>query len=333
MKSIQQYKLSDLTHGLDVAIKGNPDCIVTGVSPIQASHAGHITFLTNASYKKYLKTTDASIVILSEADAIECDKTAVICKNPYYIYAKIAEHFKTNKNKISGIHPSAIIGENCVIDKTANIGAHCVIGNGVNIGAEAQLDASVTIYDNVQIGARVHLSSGVVIGSDGFGFANEKGIWHDVPQLGTVIIGDDVSIGANTVVDRGALENTIIENGAKLDNLIQVAHNVHIGAHTIIAGCVAIAGSTKIGAHCMIGGGTCFAGHITICDKVIITGMTAVTKSITEPGMYSSGIVGAVPNLEFRKNNARFHRLDNLIERVKHLESELKAIKEGDHHE
>jgi len=226
-----------------------------------------------------------------------------------------------------------VIGKNCVIDKTAYIGPHCVIGDDVEIGPHTRLDASVIVYDRVKIGARVHLSSGVVIGSDGFGFANEKGVWHEVPQLGSVIIGDDVSIGANTVIDRGALEDTVIETGVKLDNLIQVAHNVRIGAHTIIAGCVAIAGSTDIGSHCMIGGCTCFAGHISICDNVIITGMTAVTKSIHEPGMYSSGIVGAVPNLEFRKNNARFHRLENLMERVKTLESELKNIKESDHHE
>jgi UDP-3-O-[3-hydroxymyristoyl] glucosamine N-acyltransferase len=163
-----------------------------------------------------------------------------------------------------------------------------------------------------------------VVGSDGFGFANHKGAWHKVPQLGGVILGDDVDIGANTTIDRGAVEATVIEDGVKLDNLIQVGHNVRIGAHTVIAGCVGIAGSTNIGKYCMIGGAANFAGHLSVADKVIITGMTAVTKSIKEPGMYSSGIVGAVPSHEFLKNNARFHRLENLIDRVKALETALK---------
>ena len=155
-------------------------------------------------------------------------------------------------------------------------------------------------------------------------FANQKGVWHKVPQLGSVEIANDVDIGANTTIDRGAVGNTVIEDGVKLDNLIQVGHNVRIGAHTVIAGCVGIAGSTIIGKYCMIGGSANFAGHLSVADKVIITGMTAVTKSIREPGMYSSGIVGAVPNHEFLKNNARFHRLENLIERVKALEEALK---------
>jgi UDP-3-O-[3-hydroxymyristoyl] glucosamine N-acyltransferase len=333
MKSTKQFDLSSLVKDLDVVIKGDANTLVTGIAPIQCAALGDITFLTNSAYKKHLKTTQASVVILSEADAALCDKTTVVCKNPHYIYAKIAANFKDNVKTKAGIHPTAVIGDNCSIDKTASIGAHCVIGDGVTIGANTILDASVTIYDNVTIGARAHISSGVVVGSDGFGFANEKGAWHEVPQLGGVIIGDDVSIGANTVIDRGALEDTVIENGVKLDNLIQVAHNVRIGAHTIIAGCVAIAGSTTIGAHCMVGGATCFAGHITIADKVIVTGMTSVTKSITEPGMYSSGIVGAVPTAEFRKHNARFYRLENLMERVKTLETELKNIKESQHHE
>ncbi len=201
-----------------------------------------------------------------------------------------------------------------------------MIGDHVEIGEETQLDARVTIYHKVKIGKRTRIASGAVIGSDGFGFAKQKGVWHKVPQLGSVIIGDDVDIGANTTIDRGAVENTKIANGVKLDNLIQVGHNVMIGENTIIAGCVAIAGSTVIGKNCMIGGATCFAGHITICDNVMITGMTAVTKSIREPGIYSSGIVGAVSNLEFRKNNARFHRLEHLMQRVKNLESALKDL-------
>lgn len=349
MKSakIIEYTLNDLIKDLDVTLKGDPNCLISGVSPIQQAHSGHITFLTNSQYRKYLATTKASAVICTEADAIDCPVNAIISRNPYFTYAKIAGFFATEFTSSAGIHPTAVIGENCQIDASAQIGANCVIGSDVKIGAEAvigpgcmiadgvhiddatQLDSRVTLYHHVKIGKRTRIASGAVIGSDGFGFANQKGVWHKVPQLGSVHIGDDVDIGANTTIDRGAVDDTVIHNGAKLDNLIQVGHNVHIGINTIIAGCVAIAGSTVIGNNCMIGGGTCFAGHITICDNAMITGMTAVTKSITTPGVYSSGIVGAVPNKEFRKNNARFHRLDNLIQRVKVLEAALKERKDS----
>ena len=343
MKSLKKYTLSELTKGLDVNIKGDADCIITGVSPIQQAEQGHITFLNNSLYKKYLTNTKATAVILADADADIFQGNAVISRNPYFTYAKIAHFFDEQPISLMQVFMRLLlIGEGCEIDASASIAAHCVIGRHVKIaadviigpgtiigdyceiGEETQLDARVLIYHHVKIGKRVHITSGAVIGSDGFGFANQKGVWHKVPQLGGVTIGDDVDIGANTAIDRGAIEDTIIEKGVKLDNLIQVGHNVRIGENTIIAGCVAIAGSTVIGKNCMIGGASCFAGHITIGDNVMITGMTAVTKSIREPGIYSSGIVGAVPNQEFRKNNARFHRLENLMQRVKDLEESLK---------
>lgn len=339
--------LSVLVEGLDVQIRGDAHCLISGVAPIQQAKAGCITFLTNANYKKYLTDTAASAVICSEADALpDSATTFVISKNPYFTYAKIAEHFQCAHKVAPGIHPSAVIADGTSIDPTASIGPQCVIGAGttlgagvvigagcvigcdVSIGDGSSLDARVTLYDRVKLGKRVRLASGVVLGADGFGFANQRGAWHKVPQLGSVVIGDDVDIGANTTIDRGAIEDTVIEDGVKLDNLIQVGHNVRIGAHTIIAGCVAIAGSTVIGKHCMVGGTSAFAGHIEVADQVIITGMTAVTKSIREPGMYSSGIVGAVPTPEFRKNNARFHRLENLMERVKKLEAALNEAHE-----
>ena len=347
MHTNMKLTLSQLTKDLDVVIKGDPDCVITGVSPIQQAESGHISFLNNALYRKYLETTKASAVILSEADSKHCLVNAVITRNPYYIYAKIAEHFTVEPKNQSGIHPTATIGEGSQVDKSAHIGPHSVIGRDVKIGArvsigagsvvgdntsigdDSKIDANVSIYYNISIGKRVNIASGVVIGCDGFGFANQKGVWHKVPQLGSVVIGDDVDIGANTTIDRGAIENTIIEDGVKLDNLIQVGHNVKIGAHTIIAGCVAIAGSATIGKHCMIGGTTAISGHVTLADGVMCTGMSSVTKSITEPGLYSSGIVGAVPNLEFRKNNARFYRLENLMERVKSLELALKEMETG----
>lgn len=325
----KEFSLAELTKDLDVSIKGDPDIIITGICPIQQSTKGHITFLNNSNYKKYLTGTEASAIILSEELADQCHVNAVISRDPYYTYAKIAEFFAENLHHKAHIHPSAVIGENCIIHPSVIIGPNVVIGDHVEIGADTKIDALVSIYSKVKIGERCHISSGVVIGGDGFGFANYKGAWHKVPQLGSVVIGDDVSIGANTSIDRGAIEDTLIENGVKLDNLIQVAHNVRIGENTIIAGCVAIAGSVDIGKNCMIGGGSCFAGHISLCDGTMITGMTAVTKSITEPGIYSSGIVGAVPNHEFRKNNARFHRLENLMQKVKQLETEVKMLKES----
>jgi UDP-3-O-[3-hydroxymyristoyl] glucosamine N-acyltransferase len=349
MKAVshKQYSLFELTQGLNVTIQGDPDCLIEGVCTIQDALPGHVTFLVNPLYRKYLATTQAAAVILSPEEAENCPVNAVVSTNPYFTYAQVARYFLTSGATQSGIHPSAVVGEGCHIHPSAIIQAHSVLGNQVTIGANVVIganttigdhtvigantiiDANVAIYYGVTIGERVRIASGVVIGSDGFGFANQQGVWHKIPQLGSVIIGNDVDIGANTTIDRGAIENTVIEEGVKLDNQIQIGHNVHIGAHTLISGCTAISGSTTIGKHCLIGGASCFAGHITVADKVMITGMTAVTKSIKEPGIYSSGIVGAVPNQEFRKNNARFHRLENLMQRVKELESSLKKLTEG----
>lgn len=346
MKIKTEYTLAELTKDLEVTIKGDPNCVITGISPIQQAKTGHLTFLSNPLYRKHLSSTTASAVILSEDDASLCHTNAIVSRNPYFTYAKIAGYFAAPVTVAAGIHPSAVIGENAEIHLSASIGANCVIGAAVVIGANVivgagsvigdfstldentRLDANVTIYHQIKIGKRVNIASGVVIGSDGFGIANQSGVWHKVPQLGTVEIGDDVDIGANTSIDRGAVENTVIENGVKLDNLIQVGHNVRIGANTVIAGCVAIAGSAVIGKNCMIGGTSAIAGHVSVADGVILTGMTTVTKSITERGMYSSGIVGAVPSDEFRKNIARFNRMDNLIQRVKSLESVIKELTE-----
>lgn len=342
-----QYKLAELVQGLNATIKGNPDCLITGISTIQQSSPGHITFLNNSLYRKHLVNTQASAVILSDEYATDCPVNAVISSDPYYTYAKIAAFFDEVAPVIPGVHPTTVVEMGAKIDSSASVGANCFIGKCVKIAArvvispgcylgdfveideDTQLDANVTLYHDVKVGKRTRISAGVVIGSDGFGFANQKSVWHKVPQLGSVLIGDDVDIGANTTIDRGAIENTVIEDGVKLDNLIQVGHNVRIGAHTVIAGCVGIAGSADIGKHCIVGGATNFAGHIKVCDNVLITGSTNVNKSIHEPGIYSSGIIGVVPNQEFRKNNARFHRLENLIERVKTLESTIKKLAEG----
>ncbi len=342
----KSFSLAELTQGLEVKIIGDSNSIIYGISTIQQARLGQIAFLVNPLYKRYLTDTQASAVILSAEDAKDCTTTALVCHDPYYIYSRIAAFFDDKPRPLAGIHPSAVIGQGCQIDSSASIGANCVIGNHVVISANAVisagcvigeyceigeascLDANVTLYHKITLSKRVTIASGTVIGSDGFGIAKHQGRWHKVPQLGRVIIEEDVEIGANCTIDRGAIEDTVIEKGSKLDNLIQVGHNVKIGRHTAIAGCVGIAGSTTIGNDCLVGGGTGFAGHITIADNVVITGMTAVSKSIREPDIYSSGVGGLLKNKEWRKNSARLHRLDHLVQRIKTLEAALEKLTE-----
>ena len=235
----------------------------------------------------------------------------------------------------SGLVPLEIIsGAFAVIESGARIaagvtvGAHCFIGARCEIGADGWLAPRVTLYHDVRIGERVVIQSGAVIGGEGFGFANAKGIWHKIAQVGGVLIGDDVEIGVNTAVDRGALADTVIGNGVKLDNQIQIAHNVQIGDHTAMAACVGISGSTKIGKHCMLAGGVGLVGHIEICDNVFITGMTMVTHSITEPGAYSSG-TAMQPAAEWRKSAARLRQLDDMARRLKQLEKRVGDVTPG----
>ncbi len=346
LKENKKYTLKELTQGLDVTIKGDSSTLIKGVCTIDAPSVECITFLMNPLYKKYLPDTKAAAVILQQNEAEMCPVNALICRDPYYIYAKIATFFEEKPNFAQGIHPSVVVGKNTKIDPSAKIAAQCVIGNNVTIGAgvtvgpgcvigdfchielNTYLYANVTLYQQVKVGKRVIIGSGTVIGSDGLGFAKNSGVWHKVPQLGGVTIEDDVEIGANCAIDRGAINNTFIGEGAKLDNLIQVAHNVQIGAHTAIAACVGISGSTIIGKNCLVGGQTGFAGHLIIADNVVITGGTEVSKSIRAPGVYSSGIGGLVSNLEWRKNSARVQRLDKLMERVTQLEHLLAELVE-----
>ncbi len=341
---MKEYTLTELTHGLDVTIKGDANTRISGICTIHQAMPGCVTFLTNPLYKKYLATTQAAAVIVSPEEAEHCPVTAVITRNPYYIYAMMAGYFDDKPTWLSGVHSTAVVAEDCHIHPSASIGPHAVIRRGVKISADvvigagcvvgefseideaSELHANVTLYHRVTIGKRVIISSGSVIGSDGFGIAKNKGRWHKVPQLGRVIIGNDVEIGANCSIDRGAIDDTHIADGVKLDNLIQVGHNVQIGENTAIAGCVGIAGSAVIGKDCLIGGGSGVNGHISIADNSVVTGMTAVTKSIKEAGIYSSGVGGLVTNLEWRKNSARLHRLDQLIQKVKELESALEIL-------
>jgi UDP-3-O-[3-hydroxymyristoyl] glucosamine N-acyltransferase len=273
----------------------------------------------------------------------ECPTNALIVADPYVSYAKIALLLNPAPSFDSQIDPTAVIAASASIADAVYIGAHCVIGENVIIdsgsvigpgcvieqacciGRNSRLVANVTLCTGVSIGERCLIHPGVVIGSDGFGVANDHGRWIKVPQLGKVRIGNDVEIGANTTIDRGALDDTVIEDGVKLDNLIQVAHNVKIGAHTVIAGCVGIAGSAEIGKHCAIGGGVGVLGHLQIADGVQVTAMSMVTKSIKAPGVYSSG-VPLQTNRDWHKNAVRFKQLDELAARVKELEQIISEL-------
>ena len=329
--------LAEIAGKFNAEIRGNPLCQVEKVEPLATATVGALSFLSNPQYQIYLKTTQASAVILRSEYADQCPTNALIVPNPELIFARFLTYVAPKPTHNPGTHPTAVVEQGCHIDPTVTIGPHCVIGEGtkigsgtvigagsiigsdVQIGADCYLFPRVSLYSKVVIGDRVQVHSGAVIGADGFGLVNNNGQWVKVPQVGSVIIGNDVEIGANTTIDRGALQDTTIGNGVKIDNLVQIAHNVKIGDHTAIAGCTGIAGSAEIGKHCMIGGGACINGHIKITDQVILGGMAAVGQSVSEPGTYSSGI-GIQKNSRWRRNMLRFQQLDELAKRIIKLE-------------
>lgn len=338
--------LGELADKIGAELHGDEQAIINAVATLQDAQAGQITFLAGPRYRKHLAKTRATAVILSAADFDDCLVSSLVAVNPAVSYAKVAAilhplplpaqgiHPSASIHPSSRIHASASIGPQCVVEADAEIAANvvigpgCIIGEHAVIGEHSRLVARVTLCHATQIGRRALIHPGAVIGSDGFGLANDQGIWVKIPQLGKVRIGDDVEIGANTTIDRGALDDTVIEDGVKLDNQIQIAHNVRIGAHTAIAGCVGIAGSAKIGSRCTIGGGVGVVGHLEIADDVHITGMTLVSKSILEPGLYSSGLP-AQPNHSWNKIFARLCQLDRMMRRVKLLEKMIDS-KHGD---
>ena len=334
--------LKQLSEQIKGTLHGDPDCKITGIAPLDKASSGDLTFLSDPKFKKHLSSTKASVVILAQDMLEHCPVNAIVVDNPYLAYARATFLVFPARTYAPGIDASASVHKNCKIDPTAHIGpqvtieegviigagacigAGCVIEHGVNVGKDTRLVANVTICHGTVIGERCLIHPGAVIGSDGFGLANDKGKWIKMAQLGCVRIGDDVEIGSNTTIDRGALEDTVLENGVKLDNLIQVAHNCHIGENTAIAGCVGIAGSTKIGKRCTIAGSVGLAGHLELGDDVHITGMSLVTKSIMEPGVYSSGPPPAEPQKIWRRNIVRYRQLDDMANRLSALEKQLK---------
>jgi UDP-3-O-[3-hydroxymyristoyl] glucosamine N-acyltransferase len=337
----KQYTLAKLAEFLHAELRGDPACLITGIGSLNKANEQQISFLERANFRKYLKTTQAAAVIMSAVDLEHYNGNALLVANPQVSYAKLTGLFADIPNPPPGIHPSAVIGHACIITDSVRIAANCVIGDEVVIGENTIVEAgcvignkttlgencrlypNVTLYYDVHLANRVVIHSGTVIGADGFGNANDKGVWHKIYQLGKVKIGDDVEIGANTCVDRGALGDTIIDQGAKLDNLIQIAHNVKIGAHTAMAGCTVVAGSVTIGKHCLIGGASTINGHITIADQTVITGDSTVGMSITAPGVYSSGLT-VKPHRTWLRILAQLLKLDELVNRVVKLEEKEK---------
>lgn len=325
---------------------GDAEVHISQIATLETAQPSQISFLTNSKYRSQLANTRAGAVILAEADADATSLPRIISDNPYAYFAKVSALLNPLPKIKPGVHPSAVIGTGAKIDKTASIAATAVIGEGASIGAYSVVGEGCCIGANVVIGSRARLyprvviyhdcvmgddliaHSGVVIGADGFGIAMDTDHWIKIPQIGRVVIGNSVEIGANTTIDRGALEDTVIEDGVKLDNQIQVAHNVHIGAHTAIAGCVGIAGSATIGKYCRIGGSAGILGHLQIADHVEVAAFTLVGKSIREKGSYA-GIFPFSKAEDWRKNSVHLRHLDELAERVKTLERQLESLKQA----
>ncbi|WP_373778793.1 UDP-3-O-(3-hydroxymyristoyl)glucosamine N-acyltransferase [Glaesserella sp.] len=336
------FRLHDLAEQIGGTLRGDADLVISSIAPLEKADSSQITFISNAKYRAQLAESKAGAIIVSEGDVEFCTDTQnlIITKNPYVAYALLAQYMDSTPKAAQGIAPSAVIspeaklgnnvsvGANAVIESgveiadDVTIGAGCFIGKNTKIGARTQLWANVSIYHNVQIGSDCLIQSSAVIGGDGFGYANDKGQWIKIPQTGGVIIGNRVEIGACTCIDRGALDSTVIEDNVIIDNLCQIAHNVHIGFGTAVAGGVIMAGSLKVGRFCQIGGASVINGHMEICDGAIITGMGMVMRPITEKGIYSSGIP-LQPNKEWRKTAALTMNIDEMNKRLKAVEKRL----------
>jgi UDP-3-O-[3-hydroxymyristoyl] glucosamine N-acyltransferase len=332
--------LGELAGRFGCELHGDPNVVVKRVGTLANAGPDAVTFLANSLYREQLRSARAAAVIVSPRDREACPVASLVHAEPYLTYARVAAFLHPPPAVAAGVHASAVvaasarvapsaqvdaqavIGGDCTIGEDTVIGAGTVIGANVTVGRGTRIGPRVTLLDGVRIGERCILHPGVVVGGDGFGFAPDHGAWQKIPQLGSVLIGDDVEIGANTTVDRGTIEDTVIEDGVKLDNLVQIAHNVRLGAHTIMAAMSGVAGSTKVGKRCMIGGGVVMINQLTICDDVMFTFRSIVTRSVDEPGTYSGHLPAEEAGL-WRKNAARFRKLDALADRLSKVEREL----------
>jgi UDP-3-O-[3-hydroxymyristoyl] glucosamine N-acyltransferase len=338
--------LAELAVRYGCELHGDPDLEVVSVATLAEAQAGAIAFLANPGYKKFLADTQATAVILNKAAAEDCKVACLVTDNPYAVYAGIAAELHPQPALVPGIHPQAVVGEgtrvpdSCEISagvvigrdvrlgERVYIGPNCVIGDGSLLGSDTRLIANVSIYHDVHLGERCMVHAGTVIGSDGFGIAQSAQGWLKVPQLGGVRIGDDVEIGATCTIDRGAIDDTEIAAGVKLDNQVHIAHNVVIGEHTAIAGQCGISGSSRIGARCVMGGQVAISGHLVIADDVFLMGRSIVTKSIANSGTYSS-VLSVEEAGKWRKLAARFKRLESMAARLKLLERKMNSSMDG----
>ncbi|MAM00568.1 MAG: UDP-3-O-(3-hydroxymyristoyl)glucosamine N-acyltransferase [Alteromonadaceae bacterium] len=335
--------LGEIATLLGAELRGDAGTPIKGIATLSGAGEGDLAFLSNPTYARYLADTRASAVILNEAAAAQCPTNVLIMDNPYLGYARLSHRFSKEPQLNTGIDPSAsvdpsarvaqsavigpraIISANVIIEDNVSIGAGVFVGAASTIGPGSRIYPNCTLYHDVHLGERCIVHSGAVIGADGFGYANDKGEWVKIAQLGGVRLGNDVEVGANTTIDRGALEDTRIGNGVKLDNLVMIAHNVVIGEQTALAGCAGVAGSSNIGRNCVVGGGSCISGHLTVADQVHLTGMAMVTHDIKEPGVYSSG-TGVEDNRKWRKSVVRFRQLDEMARRIKQLEKQVEQL-------
>ncbi len=344
-------RLGDLVERLGGQLAGDPNIEVTGIAPLSDAGVSHISFLTNSKLRAQAAHSGAAALILSGADDETVGATfqgaRIVTSNPYAYFARAAQYFASldavrpaagidpsaSVASSATVHPSAHVAPHVTIEGGATIGADAIIGAGCFIGREAvigegtELFANVTFHARCIIGARGIIHSGAVIGTDGFGFANEGGVYIKIPQTGRVVIGDDVDIGASTTIDRGALADTIIEDGVKLDNQIQIGHNCHIGAHTAMAGCVGVAGSAKIGKYCTFGGAAMVLGHLTIVDRVHVSSGSMVSRSILEAGQYT-GFYPLAKNADWEKSAAIVRNLSTMRDKIRALEKTIKSITE-----
>lgn len=324
-------KLGSIVEALGGRLLGAADLQISGLAPLQTARADQISFLSHPRYQNQLADSLAGCVIVAPAfEAMVAHRSAaIVTDDPYLYFARLTRLWKREQQQSQGprIHPSAVIDPDALVAADAVIGPLCVIERGARVGSGSVLKSRVTLGEDCSIGARCIVHAGVVIGADGFGFALHKGQWEKIEQLGAVRIGDDVEIGANTCIDRGALDDTVIEDGVKLDNLIQIGHNVHIGKHTAMAGCVGVAGSARIGAHCTVGGGAVVLGHLTLADHVHISAASVVTRSILQAGQYT-GMFPLDSNANWEKNAASLKQLSRLRDRIKALEIDIQNNKE-----
>ncbi len=310
-------------------LHGSPDQQVQRLAPLHSAGPDDLSFLSQARYRSQLETSQAGAVILApEMQAMAMGRTAcILTPDPYLYFARLTRLWRVQHPLPvrARIHPSAVVDPLALVAPDAVIGPLCVVEAGAEIGSATVLHSRVTVGHGCRIGARCIVHAGVVIGADGFGFAPHQGHWEKIEQLGAVRIGNDVEIGANTCIDRGALEDTVIDDGVKLDNLIQIGHNVHVGAHTAMAGCAGVAGSAKIGAHCTVGGGAVVLGHLTLADGVHVSAASVVTRSILQPGHYT-GMFPLDENSQWEKNAASLKQLSRLRDRVRQLEQQIQEL-------